>query len=454
MPFIKQLLEFHNFDLSQIIELDPQKIYHLSRCYISSFSFWNSMDMTREMQEYFSRSADHLPDGPYEKIYISRKNASRNLVNEEEICAYLQSQDFHIVDFASMSVVEQIKIIRGAREIVAPHGASGANLLYMTDRHFKFVEIFSNIRITMHARICSIKNCSYSPVFASPIDDNAFSQCYLDIDLLKKALCMPLHIFTCPKINISATNNINHLKDRFSTNLKQFIGAHPTFRQKINNYKSEGNYKTALNDMICFYNDYATERDLIEIIMLAFLADNEKQFTKYLDKAISTKLTLHSQISQLISFVITINHKAAIDCLLNKYSSIFSNKEMERYNLAINTISKYGYLTPYTIYNTYLSIDDSNSHLDLVLSEARLHVHQYNQGIALFAPAAQLYINSIDSSDFSITMSPKPTELSIEAFKISNFCIKLDGKYLIYSPNGKFNLEDYPSLNSRFFLQC
>jgi capsular polysaccharide biosynthesis protein len=58
------------------------------------------------------------------RIYVSRRSAAtRRVVNEDEIIAYLKPRGFRIVDLAALSLTDQIRLISGAEVIVGPHGA-------------------------------------------------------------------------------------------------------------------------------------------------------------------------------------------------------------------------------------------------------------------------------------------------------------------------------------------
>jgi len=63
------------------------------------------------------------------RIFIRRPNNSR-LANQDEICANLQAQGFDIVDFAPMSIDEQIRTVQESYLIVAASGAELANTVF------------------------------------------------------------------------------------------------------------------------------------------------------------------------------------------------------------------------------------------------------------------------------------------------------------------------------------
>jgi capsular polysaccharide biosynthesis protein len=65
-----------------------------------------------------------------ERLYLSRRDApSRAIQNEAEVEAAMEARGFQCVRFTGLSVAQQIRIIRQASVIVAPHGAGLAHLL-------------------------------------------------------------------------------------------------------------------------------------------------------------------------------------------------------------------------------------------------------------------------------------------------------------------------------------
>jgi len=65
------------------------------------------------------------------RIYISRQNSSRKILNEDELIHMLRAHDFQIVQCEDLTVVEQICLFSQAEIIIAPHGAGLTNLLTM-----------------------------------------------------------------------------------------------------------------------------------------------------------------------------------------------------------------------------------------------------------------------------------------------------------------------------------
>ncbi|MBF0162746.1 MAG: DUF563 domain-containing protein [Magnetococcales bacterium] len=66
----------------------------------------------------------------HNRIYLSRKQASRSIINEEAVEAALHSRGFQSVCMEEKSVREQLQILNGARMIVTPHGAGATGILF------------------------------------------------------------------------------------------------------------------------------------------------------------------------------------------------------------------------------------------------------------------------------------------------------------------------------------
>ena len=72
--------------------------------------------------------------GADERIYISRRNASkRKIVNETEITDVLRRFEFQIVCAEELSFQEQVRTFSRARHLVSNHGAGLTNMLFMKD---------------------------------------------------------------------------------------------------------------------------------------------------------------------------------------------------------------------------------------------------------------------------------------------------------------------------------
>jgi capsular polysaccharide biosynthesis protein len=85
------------------------------------------------------------PGGPL--IYVSRGDAPvRRVTNEAEVVQGLAALGFQAVSLTGMSIVEQVRLFRGAKAIVGPHGAGLANVI-LSEQGTRLVEIMSTQRM-------------------------------------------------------------------------------------------------------------------------------------------------------------------------------------------------------------------------------------------------------------------------------------------------------------------
>lgn len=88
----------------------------------------------RAMIEKVAAAADAAADpadGVPDRLYISRRDATKRAMGKEEALeAALAARGFGVRRFSGRGFVEQVRLIRGARAIVAPHGAALGLLLF------------------------------------------------------------------------------------------------------------------------------------------------------------------------------------------------------------------------------------------------------------------------------------------------------------------------------------
>lgn len=101
-------------------------------------------NLTGDICEFREGLISRLPDNcnGSNKLYISRSRSRRMLSNEYEIEKVLANCGYKIAYFEEMSFVEQLKTIRSAETIIAPHGAGLANLIVARPRT-KVIEIMT-----------------------------------------------------------------------------------------------------------------------------------------------------------------------------------------------------------------------------------------------------------------------------------------------------------------------
>lgn len=95
-------------------------------------------------------------------IYISRSlSRNRPLANEPEIEEFLRDRGFSIVHFEKIPFAEQMRLVAGAKRIVAPHGAGLANLVAATPGTSVVEFLSRNWFNTCYAKFAVQLGCHY-----------------------------------------------------------------------------------------------------------------------------------------------------------------------------------------------------------------------------------------------------------------------------------------------------
>jgi capsular polysaccharide biosynthesis protein len=105
--------------------------------------------------------------GRGEKIYVSRAGARRRrVVGEEALRAALEARGFVTVRLEECDWAEQIAIFQKAREVVAPHGAGLANLVFCAPGT-RVVELFARDYVNpCYWRLAALGDLDYRAVVA------------------------------------------------------------------------------------------------------------------------------------------------------------------------------------------------------------------------------------------------------------------------------------------------
>ncbi|SDR12376.1 glycosyltransferase family 61 protein [Natronobacterium texcoconense] len=94
------------------------------------------------------------------RIYISRRNATRRRVkNEREVADLLRSRGFDRYVLEELSVSDQIALFANAEVIIAPHGAGLANIVY--SEFSSIIELFGDSKKTTFYRLAELLGHDY-----------------------------------------------------------------------------------------------------------------------------------------------------------------------------------------------------------------------------------------------------------------------------------------------------
>lgn len=105
-----------------------------------------------------------------EKLYITRRHASRTFDNERELETALTALGFRVVSLETMSLNDEIELLSRTSVIVGSHGAGLANLVWCQP-NARVVELFSpKLTNDCYARLSSTLGLRYTPVYATQAD--------------------------------------------------------------------------------------------------------------------------------------------------------------------------------------------------------------------------------------------------------------------------------------------
>jgi hypothetical protein len=120
------------------------------------------------------------------KIFISRKDTHRRILNEDEIFDLFQEKGFVRYELSKMSAAEQIMLFHNAEIIIAEHGAGITNILFAKP-NTKFFEIFQALVDSCFWWQSTIAGLQYFPCLTVPVDLDYFVSRKLDQRIYSKA---------------------------------------------------------------------------------------------------------------------------------------------------------------------------------------------------------------------------------------------------------------------------
>jgi capsular polysaccharide biosynthesis protein len=98
---------------------------------------------------------------PEQLIYVSRQGASqRRYVNEDTLINTLAKIGIKSHRLEEYSLIDQIKLFRVAKLVIARHGAGLTNLLFSS--HASVLEHFSDTPLNHYRLLCKAKNLKYA----------------------------------------------------------------------------------------------------------------------------------------------------------------------------------------------------------------------------------------------------------------------------------------------------
>lgn len=129
---------------------------------------------------------------PFRKIYVSRQDASRRpLKNEDVIIDIMKAKGFEVVECSSLTVTQQKQLFSECKIVVAPHGAALTNVVWMSPGTMLFEFMPNEVANPCFRDFARQLGINYSniPAFGSTDGGPSWrAAIQIDMDLFNEAL--------------------------------------------------------------------------------------------------------------------------------------------------------------------------------------------------------------------------------------------------------------------------
>ena len=127
--YIDEMLELVDIKAEQIIVSDSP--VRVEKAVLIPRWIDSGENLKEDVEELRRVLVDKLPNEclHVDNLYISRRKSRRPLANEHGVESFLANRGFKIAYFEDLPLIEQLKAVRSAKIIVAPHGAALSNLV-------------------------------------------------------------------------------------------------------------------------------------------------------------------------------------------------------------------------------------------------------------------------------------------------------------------------------------
>lgn len=106
-------------------------------------------------------------------LFLSRRGDKRSLINNGEISEMLNARGFYIPDLASMSFLDQVRLFKSAKIIVAPHGSALSNIIFCL-KGVAVLELFPESYATnCFGLISAVRKFNYRYMVGADLKNNA-----------------------------------------------------------------------------------------------------------------------------------------------------------------------------------------------------------------------------------------------------------------------------------------
>ncbi|MBM18062.1 MAG: hypothetical protein CL947_03285 [Epsilonproteobacteria bacterium] len=164
-PYMKETLQILGIDASKIIEpyngyeciqaetlivpsipakvIPMQNEHHYANAHIMTLYAppWHLTWLRNKILPLIDRL--HNNSKFYPKVFLSRKDAVRKIINEDEVFAYFEQKGFKKYTLTDLSFLEQIQLFHQATHIVGTHGSNMTNIIFCKPETC-VVELFQN----------------------------------------------------------------------------------------------------------------------------------------------------------------------------------------------------------------------------------------------------------------------------------------------------------------------
>lgn len=171
---IESLIKPLGITLEKVHFLETNHLYFVDELLVPSVTAKDTLINTEVFQwlreKYLSK--ENMICKPFRKIFWSRHQEDKRLLNAEEVKAYLAGQDFEIYDDVTRPIEEQARIFAESSVVVFPHGSGGTNLIFCQP-NTQVIEIRNHYQCyylpEMYQTLSTTLGLSYSAVFTQKV---------------------------------------------------------------------------------------------------------------------------------------------------------------------------------------------------------------------------------------------------------------------------------------------
>ena len=207
-PFAREMVEILQIPREKILFPKPHRLLHADCVVLPTLTadvetieyrdrllFAHALSLPLNILEFYARLSTpaHAPTSrPMRKVFLTRpKDSNRNIENLQEVQAVFGEFGYEMVLPDSLSLGEQIALMRECKVIASMHGAGLANVLFAPSGAVVF-EIFSEYYHNVQPQMCALlRGHKYRYMVGETRDTSMHPQkenAYIHLDHLRRAL--------------------------------------------------------------------------------------------------------------------------------------------------------------------------------------------------------------------------------------------------------------------------